>query len=542
MERLKKLRANYRFRMVITAVKYVFAIVLTILASVSTKSLPVLILGLTEIALIYFVSSLVLSCNRIIGHLVHLVLYFLFCAQMVVMYFSTTYTTSVMLSNLVFLEDLKDNFIKYLGLLIPLFAVLLLPIKEITSSKKRLAICTGAVLPVWLASFLLLGSAYSPMYNVCTLISEEVTIMQMEQNAANQEIVDESEFYRKEVNDYIAKPSNLSKQPNIVLVFMEGLSQNIVEDERQIMPFLKSLEEDSVSFDHYYNHTFATLRGLAGQLYSGFHLYDNDTNALVSIQSILHDAGYHTTFINTEPDNDDFCRYLESFYFDTFLSDSSTVSEDYVFVSDKDAFDLLFDTMMTEKDEGPFFISMYSYGTHMSLDSYDEVFGDSSDAELNKFYNLDQQLETFVGRLQESELASNTIFVLTADHATYRDQAFLNSFPDYIREASSCDRVPFLIYYDGIIPDTIDAQGRNSLDMVPTVLDFLDVSAPNYFLGDSLFCDAQESKGLYDTVFFDGTRPIDTSRKSFEYMSEEDRLNFYDFLPQYFAISRGKKD
>lgn len=41
-----------------------------------------------------------------------------------------------------------------------------------------------------------------------------------------------------------------------------------------------------------------------------------DKNSLISVQSILHNTGYHTMFINTETYNSDFSAYLASFEYD----------------------------------------------------------------------------------------------------------------------------------------------------------------------------------------------------------------------------------
>ncbi len=79
----------------------------------------------------------------------------------------------------------------------------------------------------------------------------------------------------------------------------------------------------------------------------------------------------------------------------------------------------------------------------------------------------------------------NTILVFTTDHATYVDEEYVENFPS--RSYGSLDRVPFFIYHTGIKPETIDVNGRNSLALAPTILDFIDISEKNYFIGTSLF-------------------------------------------------------
>lgn len=57
-----------------------------------------------------------------------------------------------------------------------------------------------------------------------------------------------------------------------------------------------------------------------------------------------------------------------------------------------------------------------------------------------------------------------------------------------------------MFYHKGVEPQQIDAAGRNSLDITSTILDYVDIDAPNYFLGASLFHDADNYNNL-DTIF-----------------------------------------
>ena len=273
-------------------------------------------------------------------------------------------------------------------------------------------------------------------------------------------------FYRKGIScASVERPDTLGDNPNIVLILMEGTSEHIVKDERGIMPNAAELEKKSISFSNYYNHTFATYRGISGQLYSGFQLDNYDSNSLIGIQDILSDKGYYTSFINTEPN----------------LVPFATIEE---------------------KSAGsqPFFTAIYTFGTHASFDSPDEKFGDGSLAELNKFYNADHWLGNFLEKLEASPAFDNTLVVFTADHSTYADLYYNEAFPDYQRQNPTIDSIPLMFYHKGVVPQEIDAAGRNTLDLTSTILDYVDIDAPNYFLGASLFHDPDNYNNL-DTIF-----------------------------------------
>ena len=288
---------------------------------------------------------------------------------------------------------------------------------------------------------------------------------------------------------------------NVIVIFVEGLSENVVDDSRDIMPNLKAMQGETVNFFNYYNHTFATYRGLQGQLYSGYSLEDMEPNSLPSFMDCLRGAGYCSVFINTEPFNSDFESYLNAMSFDAVITDTSVATGMVQDISDKDAFELLYNTAEAYGVSGtPFFLGMYSFGTHASFDSCDEVYGNGGNRMLNKFYNADYQIGAFMEKFKNSPLAENTMVVITADHATYCDEDFRNTFPDYYRADMSCDEIPLLIYYRGNSA-SLNAEGRNSLDLAPTILDLLNIGYPETFMGDSLYR-AKNERTAMDSFFW----------------------------------------
>lgn len=80
-----------------------------------------------------------------------------------------------------------------------------------------------------------------------------------------------------------------------------------------------------------------------------------------------------------------------------------------------------------------------------------------------------------------------------------------------------------------------DAAGRTSLDMAPTVLDFLDISANNYFLGSSAFADRYSN--IYETYFSTGLSNIwTTSNGNISCLKGNDYNNMVEFMANYFHV------
>ena len=354
-------------------------------------------------------------------NIVHSVYLFLIGIQMILLIYARTFLTLVMVDNIASIKGISGNALVYtinFGLLL---MISLIPLNE-AQKKEKWKSFLSIILAVELMMTMVVGNAYSPSYAYFKLLNQEIEQIRLQKivGSFNEE---GNEFYRTSIDNYINKPANLVEDPNIIIIFTEGLSQNVIDDKRKIMPNISAYQEKSLNVINYYNHTFATYRGLIGQLYSGYQFDNYDTNRLVSLQSIFRQEGYDTTFINTEPKNAPFTSYLEKMNFDHLESNISDATEGMVnSISDKDAYENLL-SVMEEKEESeqPYLIAMYTFGTHVSLDSTDEIYGDGTDAELNKFYNADYQFGKFMEAFEKSKMAKDTVVIFTTDHCTYED-------------------------------------------------------------------------------------------------------------------------
>ena len=303
------------------------------------------------------------------------------------------------------------------------------------------------------------------------------------------------------------------------------------------MPNLKEYEKKSLNFTGYYNHTFATYRGLIGQLYSGYQYNNLDENHLISIQKIFVDSGYKTCFVNSEPNNKEFTNYVNSFEFNDVVTSNKTDGEAKT-LTDKDLYELLFNTATDlNNSETPFFLCTYSFGTHVSLDSADEKYGDGTDNLLNRFYDVDYQFGKFIEKFENSDMFNNTIIVFTADHCTYKDLDYIRAFGNkHERIYTLLDDMPLFIYHKGIEHADIDVNGRNTLSLAPTILDYVDITGPNYFLGESLFS-GKDSGTKFDHYFHDDINFCSTFNRTLCVKTEEIDQNIINSINDYLSIS-----
>lgn len=533
-------RMKEKIALYLTIIKYLFSIIISFISLVTIRNIRFIATGLAELLLIAVFCDWLVWKKPIVAKVINCILLFFYNVQMILLLFAGSYLQLVMLSNLESIQDLQGKALEYVcgALAVVIFSTL--PVRAIRLPQVRLkhghAICFLCACLAEAVALIVSDVSYSPAYNYAALLQQEYEIIQLK-NSINSIDASADEFYYAEVNDYREKDDALPENPNVILIFTEGLSQNIIDDERNIMPNLAMFEESSINFTNYYNHTFATYRGLSGQLYSGHQLNNLDENNLISIQDILKLHQYYTAFINVEPTNDDFTSYINSFGFDEVLGTTADeLSGGADSYSDREAYELLFDTAIElEEARQPFFLTIYTFGTHVSFDSEDEVFGDGEDSALNKFYNLDYQFGLFLEVFNESTLADNTIIVFTTDHASYTDSDYLNAFPDYERVSTALDEIPLCIYYKGIVPETYDVNGRNSLDLAPTILDYLDISGANYFLGTSLFSENENSNRM-DTIFYEEGTLLTTEGGIIKSLDYSEASEIKELLQRYFNV------
>lgn len=521
---------------------YLFSFVLLMLTFFGYGILGPSIISLIELIIITILVNMLFRFGRRLANVVKFFLLLFFNIQIFVLLFSGTYTTLIMVTNLASIEALSGNAGLYITSTILVLFFSAIPTKEFKINKLHSFFLFTFVI---LIEFILLSItqiSFSPSYSIVGLTKELYSQYQTQKRIENMPNYT-SEFYREEIDDAIKAPETLGENPNIVLIFTEGLSQNIIDDRRNIMPNLASFQSQSIDFENYFNHTFATYRGIQGQLYSGYQFKNEEKNTLTSVQEILKKNGYITTFINSEPKNSTFTKYLDDFEFDSLIT-STELNGPAETVTDKDLYEQLFSEMENLSSTGePFFIATYTFGTHISLDSPNAMYQDGDNALLNRFYNLDAQFGIFFEKFKESQLSKNTIIIFTSDHATFVDNDFRESFPNYKRNHGMVDEIPLYIYFSGVQPLEIDVNGRNSLGLAPTILDLVDISDSNYFLGNSLF---NVNMNIFDTTFVSETTRLSTNRVTdgahilpFNYSESPE---FETLLEQYYAAKKQKPE
>lgn len=343
-----------RNRRKISNIKYIGMFLLMTIACYKCGQKRDFVNGVFEFLLIMLFTEMISTRLPKIRYGVNAALSLLFNVQYAVYMFSGSFLNLLMVSNIDSIQMLRGRVVTYIGMTIVVIILSFLPTVSCFFLSDKVFEMLSFVLVGELALTLVIGNTSSPMFGYGRFLTEVYRQNAVRLQSADVENAAQS-FYKDGIMQARQKPQNLCENPNIILIFTEGLSEQIVMDERNIMPNVRRYQEKSLSFSRYYNHTFATYRGIIGQLFSGEQLRNTDRNQLISIQSVLKKQGYHAAFINVEPYNADFTGYLEGLGFDEVVDHMGGGDADGQ-RTDKESYALLFDYCETmHKSEKPFF-------------------------------------------------------------------------------------------------------------------------------------------------------------------------------------------
>lgn len=441
--------------------------------------------------------------KNIIVKLIVLIIAMIFSIQISTLVFSGYPITPLALSNISYIQQVGKMPIIYfaISMIAYLIASYYLSSRKIFNKKNItiLLICLTIVLSVFKNSPI--GSLSSSIYTIYK----------------QKKILQNNDTKRPDINEYLRKENVVvnttshtyidNKKYNVIVIFVEGMSYDIIS--QNLTPNLYSIINSSINVTNYHNHTAATYRGLRGQLTSSYQMTSGfyqdpkspglgqitsneikdkfKNTELSSLPEILQKNGYGTFFQSSNSKNNQLSIMLSTLgftdiygYEDHKNKQKWSINE----LTDKESFELLLQN--SKKLPEPFFYGMYTVGTHVGLDSPNQKFNDGKNNYLNMFWNLDYSIGKFFNTFNNSNLADNTILIITADHSTYTTPEFKKTFN--IENNDFVDTIPFIIYKKGVEPIVLDVNGMNSLSLAPTILDMLGIhSEKNIFLGQSIF-------------------------------------------------------
>lgn len=359
-------------------------------------------------------------------------------------------------------------------------------------------------------------NSFSPLLDLVSKLSKSSFIDETNNSSYTITKVNfDSSIYKR---DLPFKKLYSEKFPNIILIFMEGTSSRLLENynpKTSYTPNILDFANNSLTVDNYFNHTAATFRGIHGQLASCYPsmggydigMWSSNASSLKlrkyqTLPKILSKSGYKTIFISPHSESDPLADMIDMLGFkvtynleDIVKSNIGAIVKSGA-VRDVDIYNFLNLKLEENKElSSPFFLSLYTFGTHANLDvtSDEDIYGDGKNSVLNTLSFTDKSFGEFWKYFKKSKYYENTIVILTADHCHYYERPYLNlvkNDKDY--KKFFIDKIPLIIYdpYIKFEMNRFDANGQTSLNLTPTILHLLGIKkVKNSFMGTSIFDD-----------------------------------------------------
>lgn len=314
----------------------------------------------------------------------------------------------------------------------------------------------------------------------------------------------------------------LPSRVNILVLLVEGLDRrflgkilslsNPVQEGMNLpsrislTPFLDSLRQDSVFFEHFFSNGVQTTRGLLSTLCSVFPrqgtavIKTRNTHEYLCFPSVLQKAGYRTEMMMGLDSDIPGSR--------TFLArngiDQISGGQDFpagvermgIGLTDGALLDGLYQRVAElQQQPNPYFLAALTTGTHHPFTiplRHPEVraLKDQSDPYLAALRNFDLEFSRVFTNLKRDGLLTNTILFVLGDHGRHEPVGFTEG-----ERVAGHFSTPLFIWMDEalrtqlqIVPHTVTTVG-SQVDIAPTILSLTGLT-PNLtpFMGRDLSC------------------------------------------------------
>ncbi len=301
------------------------------------------------------------------------------------------------------------------------------------------------------------------------------------ENQAEQEAI----YSAHQVSD-LTKGS-LFKKKNVVLFIIEsfgrehiGALNRDIPNYKGYTPFIDSLIRYSYAFKHSFSNGRKSISGMPSCLASipslvePFILSHYSSNTINSLASLLKAEGYQTAFFHGAPNGSmGFDSFAKQAGFEAYFGQDEYGAGDrdgYWGIWDEEFFQYYAEEM--DKMKPPFCTALFSLTSHHPFvipDRYEGIFPEGPLKIQRPIGYTDNALRQFFKTASEMSWFENTLFIITADHAS------TFGYLDKYKTATGFFGVPFIVYdpSDTRMKSVDTTTVVQQIDIMPTVLGLL---------------------------------------------------------------------
>jgi arylsulfatase A-like enzyme len=299
-----------------------------------------------------------------------------------------------------------------------------------------------------------------------------------------------------------------SKPLNVILFVMESVGAKNLQltgAPYADTPTLVKLAQHGIVYDNTYVAQPFTSSAMAGLFTSLYPDHDwmtiprkEPTIQVPGLPAVLKAHGYRTAFIDAGLiDYDGNLSFLESVGFAELIGRPA----DDIEPRDGELVPAALSWIKRHPDH-PFFITIWTRDTHNPyLSPTSRKYTDAwvKNRYINSIAWTDQVIGQLADELKRSGLADNTLLVITGDHGEAFEEhgQSIHNFSVYNEEV----RVPLMFVNDKLLAHRLDDHGlARQLDIAPTILDTLGITAPASWQGTSLFAARRPSRAYLFSI------------------------------------------
>lgn len=292
-----------------------------------------------------------------------------------------------------------------------------------------------------------------------------------------------------------------ARKDNVVIIILESFSRAFVgslnsqlEDprDRSYTPFLDSLIHESLVFSNAFANGHKSIDAIPSvtasipALVLPYVISERSGNTINSLAGLLSVQGYQSAFFHGAPNGSmGFDAFTKIAGFQKYFGRNEYGNED-----DFDGIWGIWDEPFFQyfahgmnKMQEPFFTTLFSVSSHHPYEVPEKYKGKFPEGRipLNKCIRYtDHSLQKFFDTARKMPWFKNTVFVITADHSVGSD------IKEYYTSVNSF-AIPILFYKaDGSLKG-IDEGLAEQIDIMPTILSYLNYPYPYVAFGNNLF-------------------------------------------------------
>ncbi len=334
-------------------------------------------------------------------------------------------------------------------------------------------------------------------------------------------------------------PNKPFKNKNVVVFILESFGKEYFGAYNQNLdngnykgytPFFDSLINHSLSFKYSYANGWKSIDGIPSVISSlpslkgSFVLSNYSTNNTSSLAFELKNKGYRTAFFHGAPNGSmGFLAYATVNGFDEYYGKTEYNNDDDYDgiwgIWDEEFFQFMANTLNTFEE--PFLSTIFSVSSHHPYivpEKYKNRFPKGTLKMHQVIGYTDFALRKFFEKASKTNWYKNTLFVFTADHQSK------SQFKQYNTSLGN-HAVPIIFFDPSGELKGISPKVAQQIDIVPTILSYLNYDKPYFAFGNNLLNDSTN----HFAIAYNGTYYTMAMGDYFLQFDDVNPIGFYNF-------------